>query len=170
MPTMRPPARGWNQAVFRGRRRNQARWPRRSLAKAADCQSAAGDAEDGVDGVVDPAYELVTGDFKERLVAERDAQHNPGGGRGQDDGPDDGGLEVAHDLFQGEDDGGHGSVEGGGDGGGGSDGNELSNLLRGKAEKTAEDGADACADLHGRPFAAERNAAGEGGGGAEEFA
>jgi hypothetical protein len=78
-------------------------------------------------------------------------------------------VEVADDFFEGEKDCGHGSVEGGGDGCGGADGDEGFYFFRAQAERASEDGSDAGANLDGRAFAAEGDAAGESDGGAKEL-
>ena len=128
-----------------------------------------GDAEHGVDGELPGIDELIGGNFEERAVAKEEAKDHPGSDGSEDHGTENRGVEVSDDFFEGEENRGHGSVEGGGDGGGSADGDEGFYFFGAQAERASEDGSDAGADLDGRAFAAEGDAAGESDGGAKEL-
>src|SRR5215471_1911657 len=114
--------------------------------------------------------ELIGGDVEERLVAEEEVENHPGGGGTEDDRAENGRVQIAHHLFECEEDGGDGGVERGGECGGCADGDEILDPGGTEAEAAAERGGDAGAHLHGWSFAAEGDAARKRDGAADELA
>ena len=99
--------------------------------------------------------------LKERIVAQQQAQHRPGGGRGQHHRAQNRRVHIAHHLFQGKEHRGHRRIEGGGNGGRGANRDQRLHLLRAQSQPASKHRGDARAHLHRRPLAAQRNAAGQ---------
>ena len=113
--------------------------------------------------------ELIGGDVKQRFVAEQQVEHDPGGGGAQHDGTQHRRVEVAHDLLEREQDGGHGRVEGRRQGRGSADGHQRADPLRSQSQPPAEDRCQTGSNLHRRAFAAQRDAGCQRDRTAEEF-
>ena len=119
-------------------------------------------AEHGVDEQFPGRPEFVGGNREQRLVAQRQAEHQPARDRAQDDGAEHAGVQVADDLFEREQDRGDRGVEGGRDRRRRSDGDQLPALLGIQMQRLSHRGGDPGADLRGRPLASQRDAAPQG--------
>src|SRR5215470_2178501 len=78
-------------------------------------------------------------------------------------------MQVANDFFECKENGGERGVKRGSNGGCSADGKKGFHFFFAQTKTAAENGSDPSANLHGRTFATERNAAGNGSGGTKEF-
>ena len=113
--------------------------------------------------------ELILRHFKERIVAEQQTKHGPRGCRSEHHGAKNRGMHVAHDFFERKEHRGQRSIKCRGDRRSSANRDERFYFFRAQAEFLAENGRDARTDLHGRAFAAERDAASEGRRGTEKL-
>src|SRR5208337_4891445 len=104
---------------------------------------------------------LIGGDMKQRLVAQQQVEHDPGGGRAENDGTEHGSVQIASDLLEREEDGSNGSIECRRQSGRGANRDERPDPAGTEAQAASEYGGDSGAHLHGWAFAAERDAGGQ---------
>ena len=111
MPTSRPPAVGWSHSVPGRHALKILPQPEQKLDET-DRNQTANHSQHRIDAELERIDQLVGGDMKQRFIAEEEMQDHPGCGRTQDDRPQHTCMEVAHDLFQSEQDCGNRRVEG----------------------------------------------------------
>jgi hypothetical protein len=99
--------------------------------------------------------------MKQRIVAQKDVKHDPGGRRAQDDRPDYRSVEIAQELFEREENGSDRCVERRSEGGCSTHGHQPPHLLAAQSKTLADDRRKAGADVNRRTFPTECDAARE---------
>ncbi len=127
-------------------------------------------AQNGVDDELAGVQELVFGHAKQRLVTEKEPKHEPRGRGANDDGAENRGMKIAHDLLEREEHGRDGGVEGRRERGRCAHRDKQPEFLRWKSDRAPNHRRDAGPDLNRRPFSAERDPARERRRGAQELA
>src|SRR5207237_6212241 len=110
------------------------------------------------------------GYMKEWTVTEQQVKHHPRSRRREDYGTEHGGVKVAHDLFECEENRGDRGVEGGRECRCSSDRHQPLHLSFAQPELPRDHRRQARSDIDRRSFSAERDAAGERSRAADEFA
>src|SRR5438105_4102541 len=113
---------------------------------------------------------MVSGDVEEWTVAENEMKDHPRSRGRQDDGAEHRRVQVAHDFFECEENGGDRSVEGGGKRSGPTDGEQPPYLRLAQPQPARDDRRDSGSDVDRGSFASQRDAAGERSRAADEFA
>src|ERR1019366_6561100 len=87
-------------------------------------------------------HQSVLRHLKQRVIAKKEAQDCPGGGRGEHDRAQNRRVHVAHYFFEGKQNGRHRCIEGRGNGCGGSNRNQSLYLFGAQSERSAENRSD----------------------------
>ena len=122
---------------------------------------AARDSQHRVGDEFDRADQLVGRNMKQRLIAQQQVQRDPGRGGAEHDGAEHRRVQIAHHFFEREQHGRHRRVESRRQRRRRAHRNQLANPVRAQAQTPAEHRRDSRAHLHRRPFASQRDAAGE---------
>ena len=135
----------------------------------ANRSQSADHAEHRVDTEFRRMDQLIAGDVEQRIVAQNQVQDHPGGGRAQHHGAQHRGVQIAHDLFEREQDRRDGRIECRRQRRRATRRHQRLHLFRTESEIPRDHRGESGAHLHRRSFAPERDAAGQRSRAAEEL-